>query len=51
MEGLHDVSNEFTWETDPTAGIVPRAVHHIFSEIDQTVFFTPPLVSIFSNVI
>jgi hypothetical protein len=50
MEGRHYESNEFTWETDPTAGIIPRAVHHIFSEIDQAVFFNTPLPSIFSYV-
>jgi kinesin family protein 11 len=51
MEGRHDESNEYTWETDPTAGIIPRAIHQIFSEIDQAVFFTTPLPLIFSDVI
>uniref|UniRef100_A0A914PJT1 Kinesin-like protein n=1 Tax=Panagrolaimus davidi TaxID=227884 RepID=A0A914PJT1_9BILA len=33
MEGRHDESNEYSWEEDPTAGIIPRALHHIFSEL------------------
>ncbi|KAI1721682.1 kinesin motor domain-containing protein [Ditylenchus destructor] len=33
MEGRHDDSNEFTWDNDPTSGIIPRALHHIFSEL------------------
>uniref|UniRef100_A0AC34F1U3 Kinesin-like protein n=1 Tax=Panagrolaimus sp. ES5 TaxID=591445 RepID=A0AC34F1U3_9BILA len=33
MEGRHDDNNEYSWEDDPTAGIIPRALHHIFSEL------------------
>ncbi|KAI1728869.1 kinesin motor domain-containing protein [Ditylenchus destructor] len=33
MEGRHDESNEYTWDNDPTSGIIPRALHHIFSEL------------------
>ena len=42
MEGKHDEDNEYTWEQDPKAGIIPRALHHIFSELNvmvSSVFF------------
>jgi len=34
MEGRHDDSGNYTWENDPTAGIIPRALHHIFTKLE-----------------
>jgi len=31
MEGQHDSSGDYTWDSDPMAGIIPRALHQIFS--------------------
>lgn len=39
MEGHHDEENEHSWETDPTSGIIPRALHHIFSLLGDQVSF------------
>uniref|UniRef100_A0A914GYD2 Kinesin motor domain-containing protein n=1 Tax=Globodera rostochiensis TaxID=31243 RepID=A0A914GYD2_GLORO len=33
MEGRHDESGSYSWETDPTSGIIPRALHQIFTEL------------------
>ncbi|KAH7727976.1 Kinesin motor domain containing protein [Aphelenchoides avenae] len=35
MEGRHDDSGKYSWEEDPTAGIIPRALHHIFTELEK----------------
>lgn len=35
MEGRHDDDVDHTWESDPKAGIIPRALHHIFSELTE----------------
>ncbi|KAL7079708.1 hypothetical protein ACQ4LE_001321 [Meloidogyne hapla] len=41
MEGRHDESNDYSWNTDPTAGIIPRALHQIFSELgDDDIDYT-----------
>lgn len=37
MEGKHDESGEYTWDTDPTSGIIPRALHQIFTELTNEV--------------
>ena len=37
MEGRHEDGHEYSWNTDPTAGIIPRALHQIFSELDNDV--------------
>lgn len=37
MEGHHDEENEHSWESDPTSGIIPRALHHIFSLLGDQV--------------
>ncbi|CAD5234740.1 unnamed protein product [Bursaphelenchus xylophilus] len=34
MEGHHDDNGEFSWEDDPKAGIIPRALHHIFTTLE-----------------
>ncbi|CAD5229060.1 unnamed protein product [Bursaphelenchus okinawaensis] len=34
MEGHHDETNEYSWEEDPKAGIIPRALHHIFTTLE-----------------
>jgi len=35
MEGRHEDSGNYTWENDPTAGIIPRALHHIFTKLEN----------------
>nr|CAD2208750.1 unnamed protein product [Meloidogyne enterolobii] len=40
MEGRHDDSNDYTWNTDPTAGIIPRALQQIFSELGVDIDYT-----------
>uniref|UniRef100_A0A915DTJ2 Kinesin-like protein n=1 Tax=Ditylenchus dipsaci TaxID=166011 RepID=A0A915DTJ2_9BILA len=46
MEGRHDESSEYSWDKDPTSGIIPRALHHIFSELgDQEVEYYTVRVS------
>lgn len=37
MAGEHDSSGDYSWEDDPTAGIIPRALHHIFSKLENEV--------------
>lgn len=40
MEGRHDDSGEYSWDTDPISGIIPRALHHIFSALaDQVLIY------------
>lgn len=34
MEGHHDEDGAYSWEDDPKAGIIPRALHHIFSTLE-----------------
>nr|CAD2169206.1 unnamed protein product [Meloidogyne enterolobii] len=40
MEGRHDSSEDFAWNTDPTAGIIPRALHQIFSVLGEDIDYT-----------
>lgn len=35
MEGHHDETGSYSWEDDPTAGIIPRALHHIFTKLEN----------------
>uniref|UniRef100_A0A914CNA4 Kinesin-like protein n=1 Tax=Acrobeloides nanus TaxID=290746 RepID=A0A914CNA4_9BILA len=35
MEGQHDDSADHSWDTDPTAGIIPRCLHHVFTELER----------------
>ncbi|KAI6191648.1 Kinesin-like protein KIF11 [Aphelenchoides bicaudatus] len=35
MEGRHDDTQNYLWEDDPTSGIIPRALHHIFSKLEN----------------
>ncbi|KAL3119651.1 hypothetical protein niasHT_006737 [Heterodera trifolii] len=35
MEGRHDESGAFSWDSDPTSGIIPRALHQIFTELSN----------------
>uniref|UniRef100_A0A1I7Z7K2 Kinesin-like protein n=1 Tax=Steinernema glaseri TaxID=37863 RepID=A0A1I7Z7K2_9BILA len=35
MEGHHDESGEYSWQNDPTCGVIPRALHHIFTELEK----------------
>ncbi|TKR65189.1 hypothetical protein L596_025630 [Steinernema carpocapsae] len=35
MEGRHDDSGEYSWQNDPSSGVIPRALHHIFSELEK----------------
>jgi hypothetical protein len=37
MEGRHDDTGEYSWESDPTSGIIPRALHQIFTELGSDV--------------
>jgi kinesin family protein 11 len=39
MEGHHDETGDYSWENDPKAGIIPRALHHIFSKLEEEVSF------------
>lgn len=34
MEGHHDEAGGFSWENDPKAGVIPRTLHHIFSQLE-----------------
>uniref|UniRef100_A0A914LNW6 Kinesin-like protein n=1 Tax=Meloidogyne incognita TaxID=6306 RepID=A0A914LNW6_MELIC len=40
MEGRHDTSEDFAWNTDPTAGIIPRALDQIFSVLGEDIDYT-----------
>ncbi|CAK5080356.1 unnamed protein product [Meloidogyne enterolobii] len=40
MEGRHDSSEDFAWNTDPTAGIIPRALDQIFSVLGEDIDYT-----------
>ena len=33
MEGAHDEDGDYSWDSDPKAGIIPRALHQIFSAL------------------
>ncbi|KAE9548194.1 hypothetical protein FO519_008596 [Halicephalobus sp. NKZ332] len=33
MEGTHDEEGDYSWDSDPKAGIIPRALHQIFSAL------------------
>uniref|UniRef100_A0A914VQU9 Kinesin-like protein n=1 Tax=Plectus sambesii TaxID=2011161 RepID=A0A914VQU9_9BILA len=35
MEGEHDREANHSWDTDPKAGIIPRALHHLFNELEK----------------
>eukprot|EP00794_Sanderia_malayensis_P005442 gene5442-6121_t len=35
MEGERTPGNKFTWEEDPLAGIIPRAMHQLFERLSQ----------------
>ncbi|KAI6205416.1 hypothetical protein M3Y94_00789600 [Aphelenchoides besseyi] len=35
MEGHHDEDENYTWENDPKAGVIPRALHHIFTKLES----------------
>ena len=35
MEGERSVGNEFTWETDPKSGVIPRTMSHLFDELNS----------------
>ncbi|KAI6209487.1 Kinesin-like protein KIF11 [Aphelenchoides besseyi] len=35
MEGHHDEDEHYTWENDPKAGVIPRALHHIFTKLES----------------
>lgn len=37
MTGERSDSLRYTWENDPTAGIVPRALSHMFSVLESMV--------------
>lgn len=37
MEGRHDQNADFSWDSDPSSGIIPRALHQIFSELSGEV--------------
>jgi len=37
MEGRHDETGEYTWEDDPKSGVIPRALHQIFTELGNEV--------------
>ena len=37
MEGRHEDGADYSWNTGLTAGIIPRALHQIFSELDNNV--------------
>lgn len=47
MTGERSDPLRYTWENDPTAGIVPRALNQIFTTLEELVsYFLPsPLVS------
>ncbi|KAM9365269.1 kinesin-like protein KIF11 isoform 1-T2 [Pholidichthys leucotaenia] len=35
MEGERSPDEQFTWEADPLAGIIPRTLHHIFEKLSE----------------
>ncbi|VDM48104.1 unnamed protein product [Toxocara canis] len=35
MEGEHDPNGSYSWKDDPQMGIIPRALMHIFTELDR----------------
>ncbi|VDM33505.1 unnamed protein product [Toxocara canis] len=35
MEGEHDPNGSYSWKDDPHMGIIPRALMHIFTELDR----------------
>ncbi|XP_056147810.1 kinesin-like protein KIF11 [Lampris incognitus] len=35
MEGARSLDEEFTWEEDPLAGIIPRTLHQIFEKLSE----------------
>ncbi|XP_061692987.1 kinesin-like protein KIF11 [Syngnathoides biaculeatus] len=35
MEGERSLEEEFTWEEDPLAGIIPRTLHQIFAKLSE----------------
>jgi len=35
MEGERTPGDKYTWQDDPLAGIVPRAMHHLFEKLPQ----------------
>merc|ERR1719402_920745 len=35
MEGERSGGDEFTWETDPKSGIIPRTMNHLFDELNS----------------
>ena len=40
MEGERSPGDEFTWQTDPKSGIIPRTMNHLFDELNTAKNFS-----------
>lgn len=38
MEGIHSHEADLDWKADTTAGIIPRALQHVFSQLEKQVY-------------